>query len=300
MTGAVIEWCVVGSGPASFSDPGEPDTGDAIRVDGGDSGTIRDNLIGFSGGSGIGIKDAVGWQIEGNEIRDNAGMDAELNGISAEKSSGTTIRGNLIRDSLGAGIDTLDSTGTNTIENNTIHNNGSGGAENPGIRLFGTGNRVDRNVIFANHGAGVMVTYASLQNIITRNSIYGNGPSTGQIGIDLLYGIKPPSSPFVGDDQKVGTPLYVTKNDKDDKDPGGNNLVNFPILETAAISGSNLILTGFALPGSQIELFIPEPDPLGVRGGEDLPRDSDRGVRCRPRRHDGQLRAGPHKRTRPG
>ena len=73
VTGTLIEECVIGAGAGSFTAPAEVDTADNIRVVGGDSGTIRNNLIGFSGGNGIGFKnDADGWVIEGNEIRDNA------------------------------------------------------------------------------------------------------------------------------------------------------------------------------------------------------------------------------------
>ena len=174
--GALIEECVIGAAADSFTDTGSPDTGDNIRVVGGDNGTIRNNLIGFSGGNGIGCKsDADGWLIAGNEIRGNGLQHVEMNGISLEDSSGATVRGNLIADSRGAGIDTLSSTGAHTIENNTITTNGTGMVETPGIRLYGTGQRHRRNLIYENYGAGVMVTKAATQNTITQNSIYDNG-----------------------------------------------------------------------------------------------------------------------------
>ena len=47
-----------------------------------------------------------------------------------------------------------------------------------------------------NTGAGVMVTSGAAGNTITRNSIYGNGTTTSQIGIDLLA---------AGDNQNAGT-----------------------------------------------------------------------------------------------
>jgi parallel beta-helix repeat protein len=238
VTGTLIEACVIGSGAGSFSAPAEVDTADNIRVVGGDNGTIR-------------------WVIEGNEIRSNASQHAEMNGISLEASSSATITGNLIVDNQGAGIDTLSSTGAHTIENNTITNNGKGTVETPGVRIFGTGSTVDRNRVYNNYGAGVLVTKDAQQNTITRNSIYDNGKGPdGQIGIDLL----------AGGNQKAGDSPFVTLNDPGDSDAGANQLLNFPILETANILGGNLILTGFARPASVIELFVAKIDPS--RAGE--------------------------------
>ena len=98
VTGTLIEECVIGAAAGSFTPPAEVNTADNIRVVGGDNGTIRNNLIGFSGGNGIGSKsDADGWLIAGNEIRGNGSQHLEMNGISLEDSSGTTIRGNLSR-----------------------------------------------------------------------------------------------------------------------------------------------------------------------------------------------------------
>jgi parallel beta-helix repeat protein len=259
--GTLIEACVIGANAGSFTAPAEVDTADNIRVVGGDNGTIRNNLIGFSGGNGIGCKtSANGWVIEGNEIRGNASQHVEMNGISLETSSSATIRGNLIMESQGAGIDTLSSTGAHTIENNTITRNGTGTIETPGIRLYGIGTTVDRNRIYENYGAGVMVTKDATQNIITQNSIYDNGTigaASGQVGIDLTS----------GGDQKAGDSPFVTLNDSSDGDSGGNDLFNFPILESAQTSGGNLILTGFARPDSIIEFFIADEDPSGFGEG---------------------------------
>ena len=219
--GTMIEESVIGAAADSFTNSGSPDTGDNIRVVGGDNGTIRNNLIGFSGGNGIGCKsDADGWQIAGNEIRGNGLQHVEMSGISMEDSSGATVRGNLIADSQGAGIDTLSSTGAHTIENNTITTNGTGMVETPGIRLYGNGTTLDHNLIYENYGAGVLVTAAAVQNTITQNSIYDNGTTSGQIGIDLLS----------GGNLKAGDSPFVTVNDTGDGDSGGNGLLNFPVI----------------------------------------------------------------------
>ena len=170
-----------------------------------------------------------------------------------EDSSGATVRGNLIADSQGAGIDTLSSTGAHTIENNTITTNGTGMVETPGIRLYGNGTTLAHNLIYENYGAGVLVTAAAVQNTITQNSIYDNGTTSGQIGIDLLS----------GGNLKAGDSPFVTVNDTGDGDSGGNDWLNFPILDTARTSRGNLVLTGFARPGSVIELFIADGDTSG-------------------------------------
>ncbi len=83
--------------------------------------------------------------------------------------------------------------------------------------------------------------------------------ATGQIGIDL-------NAP--GDNSNLGTAPYVTINDNNDADSGGNTLLNFPVLDTAAISGGNLTLTGWALPGTTIELFVADTDATQFGEGE--------------------------------
>ena len=78
---------------------------------------------------------------------------------------------------------------------------------------------MDRNRIYKNYGAGVMVTKDAQQNTITRNSIYDNGQGPGgQIGIDLL----------AGGNEKAGDSPFVTLNDPGDSDTGANGLLNFP------------------------------------------------------------------------
>jgi len=82
-------------------------------------------------------------------------------------------------------------------------------------------------------------------NLISRNSIYAN---TG-LGIDLAPG-------------------GVTVNDSVDADAGPNDLFNYPVLTTAVISGSNLMLSGYARPGSIVEVFVAESDPTGFGEGK--------------------------------
>ena len=63
------------------------------------------------------------------------------------------------------------------------------------------------------------------------------------------------------------TPFY-TKNDSGDGDTGGNGLINFPVITAATLSGGNLILNGYARPGSVIEFFIADSDASGFGEGQ--------------------------------
>jgi trimeric autotransporter adhesin len=275
VSGAVVENCVLGSTASSFADPGAGarSVGDNIRVVGGSAGVIRNNLIGFSNGKGIqlGGGGATGWSVTGNEVRGNGVGNSNLDGIDIENGAGSnTVRGNLFTENEAAGVDMYQSAGANLVENNTLTRNGIGpnaNVETPGVRLYGAGNTVSRNVINANFGAGVMVTAASSGNRITRNSIFANGTITnkagagpsGQIGIDLLA---------AANSETVGSSPFVTTNDAGDADAGGNGLQNFAVVTAAIVSGSNLTLAGFGRPGSQIEFFIAAADPRGFGEGQ--------------------------------
>ncbi len=111
-----------------------------------------------------------------------------------------------------------------------------------------------------------MVTQDATQNTITRNSIYDNGTilnnggaaQTSQIGIDLLD----------GGDQRAGDFPFFTLNDLGDTDDKANGLLNFPVLESAYMSGLRLVVTGFARPGSLVEVFIASADGSGFGEGK--------------------------------
>ena len=266
--GVLIEKNFVGSSASAFADPGATtrSLGDNIRSVGAKNSTVQDNLIGFSEGKGIAIESSSsGWLVQRNEVRLNGINNPNLDGMDTENSSGSTIQQNLFAGNWSTGIDSFQSSGSNTIVNNTVTGNGIGtGAslEDPGIRIYGSNNTVDRNIISSNVGAGILVTSGAGSTVITKNSIFLNGTvgtATHEIGIDLLS---------AGDNQSLGTSPFVTLNDLNDADTGGNGLLNYPILQTATISNGQLTLTGFARPGSSIELFIAQPDPSGFGQGK--------------------------------
>src|SRR6185503_2432848 len=97
----------------------------------------------------------------------------------------------------------------------------------------------------SNHIAGVETTavvVGSQDNgvTITGNSIH----DSGALGIDL----------FAGNFAGVGG---VTPNDAGDVDIGGNGLQNFPVLQSAATSGSAVTVQG-TLDSSSTEQFTVE------------------------------------------
>ena len=115
---------------------------------------------------------------------------------------------------------------------------------------------IQQNIITGNAGPGIIVISAT--NVtITQNSIFSNGPLATDIGIDLNS---------ISGDPNTYTAQGVTLNDMNDADTGPNGLLNYPIIQTATISGGNLILTGWARPGSIIEFFIAAPDASGGFG----------------------------------
>jgi parallel beta-helix repeat protein len=269
--GTIIEQNVLGAGPGSFTDPGSWRSVPVITLNGATGGTLRGNLIGFSDRHGVeGRIGSDGWLIEGNEIFANAQSDGTQNGVSLDGCSNFTVSGNLIHENGGAGVDVLRGSVSATLAGNTIRRNGIaaiGGTETPGVRIDDSGSLVQGNVLAENYGAGVLVTSAANSVTITQNSIHDNGTitnqsgwaPTGQVGIDLLGG---------GDNDRSGTAPFVTLNDNGDGDSGGNGLLNFPVLETALNVGGNLTLSGWARPGSVIEVFIAAADPSGLGEGE--------------------------------
>jgi parallel beta-helix repeat protein len=253
-----------GTRPTDQTDGG----GENVFSDGGIDGVVRNNILAFGGSHGVILNTgSTGWVVEDNEIRSNSQRVLTLDGAEFNNgSTGNTLEGNLLIDNQANGVDLLTASGANTITENTITHNGFGGVEDAGILTRDSGTTITFNIISDNYGAGVAVTAQASDVLISRNSIFANGteaapgvgPATGEIGIDLLT----PTDPV------TGTPPFVTPNHPGGGAPGGNGLVNFPVLTTATITGGDLELGGFARPGSIIELFIAAPDASGFGEGK--------------------------------
>ncbi len=266
---ALLDRLVLGSLPQTFTDPGALRArADQVRVLGGDAGTLRDCLIGFAAGSGVALTaGSDGWALDGCALFSNTYGNASLGQLVLAASGGLTATRCLVQEGDGPGVDAISSTGSVTLTNLSIRQNGRGtGAVNAGVRLGGASGTLARCVVEQNHGAGVQVVSSGSGWTLTRNSFSGNGSiatftggaASGQVGIDLQS---------AADDPATGTSPYVTRNDNGDGDTGGNSLVNFPVLESAILSNGQFTLTGWARPGAVIEFYLSDGDASGFGEG---------------------------------
>jgi titin len=211
--------------------------------------TVADRNV-ISGGLTIGNSTTTGIAVVGNYIgTDATGTKALGNssGVTINSSSGNTVggsapgSGNVISGNLSAGVSIGNPSSGNVIAGNLIGTDATGAAplgnRGAGIWLYdgfsgtATGNTIGGpqpgagNVIAHNRDAGVVLSAFQgkypLGNAIVGNSIHSNGG----LAIDL------------GNDG-------VTANDPGDGDSGPNDLVNFPLIGTAARSGGALSIWG--------------------------------------------------------
>ncbi|MBI5170149.1 MAG: DUF11 domain-containing protein [Candidatus Eisenbacteria bacterium] len=267
-----LEDAVLGATARAFADSGAAlrASGDLLRAVGGDAGLVQRSLLGFAAGSAVTLSGASnGWTIQTSEIRGVAIGNGARGAVSLEASGTLAITSCWIGESEGNGVDARTSTGGVTLTNLTVRRNGLGTAAataTAGVRLGGAGGTVQRCEIALNVGAGVQVTSGASNHVLSRNSIWGNGTvagngggtASGQIGIDLQA---------AADDAARGTAPYVTRNDNGDGDAGGNALLNHPVMDYAVLSNGSFTVSGWARPGSVIELFVADGDPSGFGEG---------------------------------
>ena len=266
--GTLITGNVLGSAATALADPGAAarSTGHGILLSGFGAGTVSaqltNNLVGYHGASGIenlAAATPTSVNVQNNEIRSNALLALAADGLRMGGAGGQVVN-NLVINNLGSGIDFDGTNGAVTVTGNTIQGNGAGGTETAGLRAFGQGNTVTLNVVRDNAGDGLLVRPGSNavnvagSTTLVRNAVFNNG----QLGINLLA---------LGDNESTGAPASgptrVSLNDLNDNDGrtdnasaiGGNGLLNYPVLQSAGVQGTNLVLTGFARPGTRLELF---------------------------------------------
>ncbi|MFV1450734.1 Calx-beta domain-containing protein [Maribacter sp. HS] len=210
-----------------------------IEQTGGDLSAFS-NYLSSNTIAGIFIDGGTRSTVQFNHLDSNGNSACDDN-ILIEDGSTIVIQENLIESAAASGIEINNVDGV-TVSNNNIllsgQNGGdcSGSYEGMAIKLSGDDSVIDQNRIYSNGSEGVVVL-SGASNTISQNSIYANGTVVPSLGIDL------------GMDG-------VTLNDNSDSDSGPNNLENFPIINSAFISGSNLVVTGWASPGSIIEVFF--------------------------------------------
>lgn len=243
----------------------------AIRIDGG-SVEIRENLLGTNatgtnagnidiavenlGGNilvdgnyiatntdtGIFIDAGTSNVVQNNHITSNGDAACDDN-IYIGSGSGIDIQQNRIENAASLGIDAALSSGAIIIAENTITGSGQNGGncggtpKNMGIELGGSNAQITNNIIHSNGGAGLVATGTGTGNLISQNSFYANGTTSAALGIDLN-----------GDG--------VTLNDSGDADTGPNDLLNFPVISIAFISGNSMVVKGWSRPGATLEFFF--------------------------------------------
>lgn len=181
--------------------------------------------------------------------------------------SNVQILSNLVRNQAGGAIEIGFGAASDTysnilISNNTVRDNGFTSGTTPssepvGIVSYnysGTNVVYSRNRIVNNAGAGILIMAAS-GTIASQNSFSGNAG----VSIDL--------DPNTRDPNSLGALNGVTLNDNGDADTGPNGLLNYPVITSAVAMSGQLSITGFARPGSAIELYAAQPDPSGFGEG---------------------------------
>jgi uncharacterized repeat protein (TIGR01451 family) len=222
---------------------------------------LRDSTVFANAGTGVQVSSSgviSNGFILNSVIRNNGTAAATLDGISLNNANTWTIINNNINTNNAFGVELAGGSSAITINNNTIFSNGASASEKAGIGVTqATTTTIDTNTIRGNGGDGVVVTSNSNTVVITKNAIFNNGGATvGELGIDLGAG-----TAVLGDG--------VTLNENGDGDAGGNDLLNYPILASSTLSGTNFIITGFARPGSVIEFFVsPSADPSNFGEGQ--------------------------------
>ncbi|MDY8138780.1 beta strand repeat-containing protein [Aquimarina sp. 2201CG5-10] len=209
---------------------------DGFEINGGGV-TLDGNYIASNTDFGISINGGTSTIIQNNQISNNGFRNCEYN-IRAVNGSGIVIQNNLIDGSAALGI--FDDQGNITITENTITTAGSDNSctETSGVLLNNSNTSVTNNIINNNGGSGINLTGGNTSgNLISQNSIFANGTITPSLGIDI---------------NNDG----VTINDNGDIDNGPNGSTNFPVFETATISGTSLRVVGWARPGATIEFFV--------------------------------------------
>jgi hypothetical protein len=199
--------------------------------------TIARNYLSGSDDAAILVDGGTSTIIANNHITNN-GNDACKPSIEISDGAGIVIQINLFENSGGYGIDAENISSPITIDENTITTSGfMGGGCLAGILLGDDDASVTGNIIHTNAGAGLELVNNSSGNLISQNSFYANGTVSDALGIDL--------------DQDG-----VTLNDNGDSDNGPNGGMNFPIIFESNITGSTIVIEGWARPGAIIEFFL--------------------------------------------
>jgi parallel beta-helix repeat protein len=239
--------------------------------------TVRNNFVTVNNSAIRSDGGSTGSIVTLNEVaRPSAGHTNTFDGILLiNGASSVQVVANLVRDQRGGGIElgfgaASDSYANVQVTNNTVQNNGFDSGSTPSTERLGmvgynyTGSNVvfSRNRVQNNGGPGIVLLGAS-GTIVSQNSFSSNGGATAVSGLAIDL------DPVTRDPNALGTPNGVTLNDTNDADTGPNGLLNYPVITSAIIANGELSVTGFARPGSAIELYAAQSpaDPSGFGEG---------------------------------
>jgi parallel beta-helix repeat protein len=237
--------------------------------------TIRNNFVTVNNSAIRSDGGGTGSVVTLNEVaRPSAGHTNTFDGILLiNGASSVQIVANLVRDQRGGGIELGFGAATDAytnvqVSNNTVQNNGFDSGSTPSTERLGmvgysyTGSNVvfSRNRVLNNGGPGLVLLAASGTSV-SQNSFSSNG------GVAAASGLAIDLDPNTRDPNSLGTPNGVTINDTNDADSGPNGLLNYPVITSAIIANGQLSITGFARPGSAIELYSAQADPSGFGEG---------------------------------
>ncbi|HKP32777.1 MAG TPA: T9SS type A sorting domain-containing protein [Chitinophagaceae bacterium] len=204
-----------------------------VGVNSGDLGfAVEGNTISANGTNGIYISSEL--------LFFSSFFDADASSNIVSGNYIGTTSANAVRGNGNAGVFLNATNAFNVTSSNIIGSNGDGATD-----------AAEGNWIAYNTNDGIVTNNDPdvLLNRFSRNSSYLNG----QLGIDLA------------DDG-------VSSNDDGDGDTGPNTLLNFPVITSVTVNEAtgggtfNLIVSGFARPGTLIEFYLadagPNPNPL--------------------------------------
>ena len=230
-------------------------TSAGIHLNATNRAVIQDSFIGWTNGRTVNVETSTDAIVRRSELRDTGEDVTDIYGDS----TGTLFEENRISGGLNFGIDLI--SGPTTIRNNTIDGVGDGAGQTGGIRAYGAGSIIDRNVFSNNLGPaiavnGTMTAPARVAGaaVITQNEFVNNSG----LSIDLV--------PATEDNLLSGD--GITPNDGDALPTSfGNHEIDFPVISSASVADGTTTLEGTACSGCTIEIY----KAVGGTGDDDPP-----------------------------
>ncbi|MDH3539577.1 MAG: right-handed parallel beta-helix repeat-containing protein, partial [Acidimicrobiia bacterium] len=172
----VLEDLIIGMPPVWQPQILPTGTDAGIHLNAVNRATLRNSFIGWTNGRTLNVETSTDAVIRGNEFRDTNEDVIDI----YQGSSGTLFENNLVSGGLNWGLDITVSSST-TLRNNTVDSAGDGAGQTGGVRLFGPGSTIDRNVFSNNNGPAIMIAgtmttspRAAGEAVITQNAFINN------------------------------------------------------------------------------------------------------------------------------